>query len=1511
VVYSNKTKTFLHSGVIRYHDPNNLTLPSENTTMHFLNFTQKNYKCHNFDYIAELKLGVFACRAVDNRWFILTKCADDSCNDQTEMLRISENRRDKISELRVKKMPAYSSNGFTLFAWFPGDVLLEIVSFNDRGKFNSEIKVFERKINQIYYFAGQLVVIEFKNPNGEVEYFYLIHDFGTNFQFSKMRKMYSSGRFINSYNSKDLGYLMIEIYDDNFNILSMHFDRETNQFSIQISMDADLDNTMTKETKTYIFELGDYKLIASASPIQEKDQQLTWKNIQYTMAYKGKILPLTLKPELVFFHSKFSKISGLDQLVAILYNKTDVDSSVMKRVKFLKPQVKIKAAEFPKIKELRILEEEIGLGEADKTKESAFYKDKDTEGVMAKSKFYVSNGTLGDSKTALYLEYDILVSRQNLGSLWWIEKKLIDDGKGNKTFEAISGTLSGMILKLHKLVRGSFLVVKKMKVNKKELSLREKVKLERCKNQINRKRYGKDEDMNKKYVMLEIEECEEKVGIYINFKNRINPLLTYTEVKGSKSKMTALMKSSGFSMIVNRGEEIEQSAVYCFDHQNSNISRFDVNRNQLTKTKSLNERADGKKYEIFNESVYIVQGEKNLWFVDVNNEGEKIMKEVMFEKGQCSEFMMVKHSRLDTTFWCRSKKKVEAYFARELLAGKVGLSKVPVTFDKYMDFEGLMFEYTEMYQDYFYCMNKQFELLIFKIDANNYIKVTLVQTLDLKMQGKENLDTLLDFKFIEDKLVVYSDEKVGWDSRIVFHVYHFPTAVEASYLRSIVLDYQFAPDHQDLQLYRFQSIRTNPYKDKYYFMPMLAVKIKYNLKYDNVLFINPHLEYLQTIPSAMFSIGSQITAKIGCAMTTDFKAFSTSLVVVYHPYGKPELAKLAKIYAEELKLRLYEARSTDAIDLYTDKESLKAEAIHFDLFNSTDFLTKNRGVVLKIDFKKSDDSNKKLVVFNKSTSVLDLKSYKYSNSLIQHKRIVYKIDTFGMIKGSVFRFGLTAESQLEIVSKVIQFKPHVYLTDKNHPKNEQFGFDHMSSNRSCTKYFEIIAHSMMGDKKEYATWRYWDSHDFILKKNGLLVERYHLRVCKGRLGPELRIRAISMNMTLHEKIFKRLLKNLYISDYNLLFLEYKDNILNIISKERGSNRITHIDLYFLDLHQTLNKTLTRKLKISNKVANRTDLKSEDEKKAEQAREDIEDRCYHEHMMDENEKQRIQRIRECRFIKSAFLLYQTNIEFIKRKNFRLDQHDYKMFSGFEEAEIPSEKNESVKVKKKVLRIDYATFGIKKNIYAEYVIEMIVDKILVDYNLKDPSRSRKFVSKKDKMINFKIDRKFSKERDFRIYDDISYKMIKRQNESIWILMENPSASNYILRYPKTVINETKTQNQKGTGIKGINSKQLPDVWKLENPYFSKHSGARVESKFQDWLMVIPKVNSDSTHFLIYIVPHEKIVDDKKTEEQRQSYKKPIFTKAVMILGNVTDYKIKRFDFMPFFSKIFSVILKIVIN
>ena len=293
----------------------------------------------------------------------------------------------------------------------------------------------------------------------------------------------------------------------------------------------------------------------------------------------------------------------------------------------------------------------------------------------------------------------------------------------------------------------------------------------------------------------------------------------------------------------------------------------------------------------------------------------------------------------------------------------------------------------------------------------------------------------------------------------------------------------------------------------------------------------------------------------------------------------------------------------------------------------------------------------------------------------------------------------------------------------------------------------------------------------------------------------------------------------------------------------------------------------------------------------------------------------------------------HIKFLKRENFKLSENDYLLRvdivngdfkTGQETAGLTPEKRD---IKLDYLSIHFVTFHISKNIYSEYKIKLSNEFLRVNFQKfgppkKSPEPKQRLLAddgpdyktqngvldilndEKTYVKTLTIDKKYAKDNDFYIYDDVKYRLVKKTERDIWMILESKDANNYILRYPKSLLVVDKSKHGKEEQIKNVN----PLSWRIDNPYFGKANGAGLQPTMVDWLYVLPKIESDQTHLIFYVIPEERLIDEdgkKVTGETENSKNMILFSKRVLVLDDVVDYDVKMLDFEPVVCKYFFVV------
>lgn len=257
-----------------------------------INFEKSEHSCEKFFYLRDLRKSLFFCKDKNSKWYILMRCGDHSCNDQIENLKICDNKNDKTANIHMKILPAINnSSTLVMYIWFEQDFLLEEVSIDLQGQYSSKMHVLDKKLRNIRYFAGQLLIFEFIEPGFDSIY-YQFADSQVGFDMKSLRRMAEMGFFVNSFSSREFADLIIESFNKRSDIISSKYNRQINEFTIETTMETFFPKDFTpvrvngRLYLTYIFEMNQYKLMVSARATEEDN----FDNVSYYLIFKGKVL---------------------------------------------------------------------------------------------------------------------------------------------------------------------------------------------------------------------------------------------------------------------------------------------------------------------------------------------------------------------------------------------------------------------------------------------------------------------------------------------------------------------------------------------------------------------------------------------------------------------------------------------------------------------------------------------------------------------------------------------------------------------------------------------------------------------------------------------------------------------------------------------------------------------------------------------------------------------------------------------------------------------------------------------------------------------------------------------------------------------------------------------------------------------------------------------------------------------------------------------------------------------
>lgn len=260
-------------------------------------------------------------------------------------------------------------------------------------------------------------------------------------------------------------------------------------------------------------------------------------------------------------------------------------------------------------------------------------------------------------------------------------------------------------------------------------------------------------------------------------------------------------------------------------------------------------------------------------------------------------------------------------------------------------------------------------------------------------------------------------------------------------------------------------------------------------------------------------------------------------------------------------LRIFESESTDITDLYISQESQKAKKIVLSQYNSTIQNLRDNGIELYFNYENFL-LDKQFIEFYQKEITIDLGKKVFETSLMNHKTLTYKVDTFDRIRGNVFEFKIKPESALEAISDIIKLEPHVMyigtstfvngtqtklvsksknlsldkikeftmsvveearkiavkdvsftqnltmadptlsIPDSN-PSHKKWVLDPvskpMSKSQNCSLHINLYSHSLIRNQTQYKFKAFFDSLNYHTDKEGLYIEFYQMWVCRSKV----------------------------------------------------------------------------------------------------------------------------------------------------------------------------------------------------------------------------------------------------------------------------------------------------------------------------------------------------------------------------------------------------------------------------
>ena len=1078
--------------------------------------------------VMEHKRILMVCSAAyNNQFFVVNICSDKSCSERSEPLKIKDFIKDvPFSLIRTKMMPGINDQTYALLVWFEGHPFIESILFDTSGNLESEVYRMDHSIWTVRYFSGQLLLFD-TYINSEHIYLYSMFEFG----FKKLdmgsiqvKQTKGFGTFINSFVNSVNGQVEVELLEDRM-LVQLGLDRASQLFMLETAQEIfDPSEGLPKAQQLLIFEMaGDYQLVTIAP------NGTSSYAINRQVFAKFKLINRVdnfneLRNDFPFANmsTMWKKVSGFNQLrgCSIEGNSSVGFNMTVLQVEFDEPILHFNTSRIAEKSRL-----------------------KGSSRMLTQSEFWLQNSVSGDvcdDRAARLLQST--VPPGTVEQTISITKKTGEIQESLRTFNLKILPASSYDLFLKWKMTGATNVV--------DIELMG----------MSSDQYAPvDKAIKGNFISVHSFETSLKRTVVIG--DKVNPLLNYRTIwfaRGKSQLAEDIWSVDGFFAIMSvyRFRTAFQFITYRNSDQQVAIYRTQGRNLLLEKIESTKFKANY--FELYNSTIAIIQGEGGLYVFD---SVKLSLRELLIDAGKCEHVLVGKHSLLDTIVWCFANSGISAYYARDLVGGQAGIRKLTVVLDSSapIDFKTAIIRTNEYFPDIIFIMSTETSTLTcFKVETKS--SLLLIEVSREKAGPALPEIRTLDFNLIEQYLMVYMVQKIGFGSKILFEFFYIQTPLIIIRTKSISLNYNFAPDYSSPLLFPLAAKRlTQTTRQKYTSTPMFLLKVKVAADYENVLYISPSAPLAETIPHTMLRLKSKIKKiKMGECLMIDDQEIKLSAVVFYsfmdNGMEKHSLVKLDES-SPQIFLGTDFDNSAEYTNSFADPESETITVLNFDsdLGSPSDyFSTVKMNYIRKY---RSDVSHQvsKLgdIKFNSDLRVVEMEKLQQlattaDATSIFDKTLYYLVEFENLIAGDIESWTMSAESQLEQSSQVIDLKGMVRNISSIPGKSGLTGdviIGASMTNASCTKTYRTNRKvDFFGNMTTVAC-------DFVvcLGESEII---FKLDLYYGSL-------TYSMNSTRPN--------NLMITDPSLLGQLFEGDIMILAVKSNPNGRNIYVDFYSIEI----------------------------------------------------------------------------------------------------------------------------------------------------------------------------------------------------------------------------------------------------------------------------------------------------------------------------------------------------------
>ena len=657
-----------------------------------------------------------------------------------------------------------------------------------------------------------------------------------------------------------------------------------------------------------------------------------------------------------------------------------------------------------------------------------------------------------------------------------------------------------------------------------------------------------------------------KSGEVLNFKNKVNPLLSYHTLEYTNESSPAdYSKASGLVSISTLYNLSFSCQILFYTQTTNTISVYVGKGRSVVKEVTEQFNMGFSIFEPFNETVYVAHSDQGLFLYD---SGSKRPQELVFDSGLCTKMLLLRHSKMDLTIWCIAKGSTSVYYARDLIEGRSGIRRLPLSMET--DLSEYLLETSDHFPDFIYALDKIGNLFVLKVDANSNLLVQEIGKFPLSTSDKQYKSVA--FKFQNQFMMIYQIKRIGYGYQIVLQFFFFKNPMMPVKTKTIELDFIFTPNLRNLAIFKIQhdmkySINQKDRK----IIHTMAIPVMVKGKHHNVIYIDPKAPMSSSLPFTLFTMDSEVDSMMaGISVHSSSNAYKFGMIVYYTYKGADDKNRSVLVKITDTTNILKVNPNTEGNIFFirqSQGRNLRSLPVNIT-FDSDIYHHTNDLITIKIDHRKEGNltTTRDSLFFTKPGEMkIQMEEVRKYGVLAEPDKVnatLYDlIDVVSLTTGNAFNWTIGVESYLESVSKTIQLNTLVrdreIIPVQQIPMGNKFNRLAANCSNPSRSYINLTLPKNINRRVGI------DIH-FCIDTNGVIVfsKIYDFLVTKP--------------------LYQTMINRLPTSSQEYVRIQNSGFLLEVISLRRPLGRKVFTDFYMVDYNLTNSTNQTMNLKYAGR-----------------------------------------------------------------------------------------------------------------------------------------------------------------------------------------------------------------------------------------------------------------------------------------------------------------------------------------